>query len=190
MGSCSKIFKIYTKIANYFCWILITGEAIPSPAGWVESARPSPGTRLTERKFRSRCKKGRTEQFWFFSFISSAAHRSYNYDSSCCFCSSSSCCCCCEHTWASNGHFWTPMVDGKAKKRVRYYIRFDLMHWGIPPPPCPSVAVRLLMYLLLLILFLLLYLLFLLLLLQFSDGEGLSHIARYFWHNLYYLAKQ
>ena len=46
------------------------------------------------------------------------------------------------HTWASNGHFQTLMVDGKAQKSVRYYIRMSLMHGGIPPPsppPCPCV---------------------------------------------------
>ena len=43
----------------------------------------------------------------------------------------------CRHTWASNGHFWTLMVGGKAKKCVCYYIRFDRMHGGIPPPSPP-----------------------------------------------------
>ena len=31
------------------------------------------------------------------------------------------------HAWASNGHFLTLMVGGKAQERVRYlYIRFDM----------------------------------------------------------------
>ncbi len=46
-----------------------------------------------------------------------------------------------ESGWVTHGRatviFEPPWWMVKPKKRVRYYIRFDLMHGGIPPPSPP-----------------------------------------------------
>ena len=46
-----------------------------------------------------------------------------------------------RHTWASNGHFRTRMVDGKAQK-TRTLLHKDEPHaWGYPPPIPPLAHV-------------------------------------------------